>query len=276
MNPEQQNKSSSFRKVATITFLSLCIQSAAYGWLWSESQEHSGPLSGLILIPLVAIVAASLLIHLILFLVKKRDFVIPLIASVLFWSLALGVPYFVTIQKDKVELEKYKSWEDAIDSQFREHIEPLLKKRYGDSIIPIYGGYEIKATKDTLIVSYAYSTKLLVCLSQKMETAPLEADTAFWLKKIELVRPLLSDVDSRLLDSIKSAKAIRIYNSKTASPEYPLELSVEFLCGRRFLWEAYKEAYPGQQFTIEYSSTEIGELPHAGLGTGSDNEEIDR
>lgn len=276
---EQQNRSSTYLNVSTITFFSLCIQIVAYGWLWSEFQESSGPMGGLFIIPLVAIVFCSILIHLILFVRRKQLFTIPFVASILFWSFGLGIPYLVAMHKDKLEQEETRAAVNAIDSQFRGYVDSPLRKRYGDSITYIEGGgLEILSAKETLTVAYSYGGYgggLSIILTKRMDEAPADSDTAFWLNSIELIRPLLSGAESSLLDSIRYAKAIRISNNKESMPGYPLEVIVEFNCGRAFLIEFYKEADTKQQFSIEYYPSKLMSQQPTSEQGGPVEEEMD-
>ena len=233
-----------------ITLTSLCIQLYAYSWLFSE--EHSGPLGGLIIIPGVAIVFGSLLLHVILYTFFGKYFGIPLIATVAFWTVGLLIPYLQMQARDLKEEKEGQEMMDAHTRRFRERVEPAIKKRYGDSATYFENGFAIRSAAETFTVGYGIgSADMILFIMQPMTTRPVEHDSSMWLKKIELIRPLLLPEEEKWLDSAKNTRTFSIYNSQVSRPEYPLELNVEFKGnGRPFLFETYQEAYPDLQFRI--------------------------
>jgi hypothetical protein len=227
-------------------------------------------LGGLIFIPAAIAVGACIVIHLILFLFSWQKFWVPLVATLVLWIVGIGTPILISRAENQIMEKEGFAMEEAQFKAFRDHLEPLLKKKYKN--VAWMGRYlQVQDEKDNFIVGCVYSDprNLQPYISLAMDKAPLETDTSFWLKKVELIRPILNEADSKLLDSILSRRAIQIYSNLREDPispldtgkaiskmrprsthGYPLHITVEFMAGKRFLFEEYQAHMQGAQFRI--------------------------
>jgi hypothetical protein len=277
----QQKSSENKKNIALITVISLAAQLLLYIWLYEEVSNSTGPLGGLILIPAAIAVGACIVIHLFLFLFSRRKFWVPLVATLVLWAVGIGTPILISQAETQIENAKGLAMEEAQFTAFREHLEPLLKKKYKN--VEWMDRYlQVRDEKTNFMVSFVYSDAraLQPYITLAMDTPPSETDTSFWLEKVELIRPILNEADSRLLDTIKARKALQIYSNLIEDPVspmdtgrvnskvrprstqgYPLHITVEFMCGKRFLFEEYQAHMNGAQFRISLCTPIPVKLP---------------
>jgi hypothetical protein len=266
----QQKSKPNKKEVALITVISLVAQSLLYLWLYEEVSNSTGALGGLILIPAALAVGVCILIHLILCLFSLRKYWIPLVATLVLWTVGIGTPILISRAETQIDNAKGMAIEEAQFKTFRDHLEPLLKKKYKN--VAWMGRYlQVQDENVNFMVGCVYSDPraLQPYITLAMDTPPSETDTSFWLEKVELIRPILNEADSKLLDSIKSRRALQIYSNlreERISPldtgkalskirprstnGYPLHITVEFMAGKRFLFEEYQAHMQGAQFRI--------------------------
>ena len=266
----QQKSKEQKKSILAITVISIAAQSLLYLWLYEEVSNSTGALGGLILIPAALAVGICIVIHLVLCLFSWRKFWVPLVATLVLWTVGIGTPILISQAETQIENAKGIAMEEAQFKAFREHLEPLLKKKYKN--VSWMGRYlQVQDEKNNFIVGCVYSDvrALQPYITLAMDTPPLETDTSFWLEKVELIRPILNEDDSRLLDTIQARKNLRIYSNLREDPVspldtgkvnskmrprsthgYPLHITVEFMCGKRFLFEEYQAHMAGAQFRI--------------------------
>lgn len=250
--------------------ISLATQALLYLWLYEEVSNSTGALGGLILIPAAFAVIVCIVIHLILCLFSLRKFWLPLLATLVFWAVGIGTPILISQAENQIVEKEGMAMEAAQFAAFREHLEPLLKKKYQH--VAWMGRYlQVQDENVNFMVGFVYSDTraLQPYITLAMDTPPSETDTVFWLEKVELIRPILNEADSKLLDSIISSRALQIYSNLREDPVspmdtgkvnskvrqrsthgYPLHMTVEFMCGKRFLFEEYQAHMQGAQFRI--------------------------
>ena len=225
-----------------------------------EDGASSGPLGGIFIFMLIVLALVSLTIHGLMFLAgfRRNPFLwMPLLFTFLFWCVVVFLPFaadWINGLSYKVKKQTGRStYHDPAAKHFKNQTEPLLREIYQKvKWREDLGVFEVQHLGEAFYIGYTNSdpSSMEPVLYQKLDRVVNEADTAYWIDKAKLIRPLMGQGDQFLLDSVISTKAIQINFIVKQWQEHPTEINVEYVCGKRLLTQSYNASDQAYQLRM--------------------------